>query len=1042
MQPRKLILQNFGPFVHETIDFSEFEGSGLFLISGKTGAGKTTIFDSMSYALFGETTGQQRNGKEMRSVFASPDEQTKVIFLFEHQGFFYEVARSPEQTLSKKRGTGTTEQASKVTLTVFDYQMREQRQFTKRQEVEAFIQELLQLDAKQFFQIILLPQGEFRNFLIAPSSEKEKLLRNVFGTDLYQRLTEWLNEQQKQQQQNLKDQEKKIELLGESFKWPDEKEVAVTTVEQLLQWDKAQDGLKAKLQTQEAEQFLLEKARDEAEKTYYKAEQLANQLIAYEALQQEFALLKTKTKEIAAQERRLQFLRQLEKDTPFLQQLAKTRQAVAEQESQSEALKQQLEDLQKTRQAWSDQREIRVEKEERLQVLSVKKQELARLLPLVAEIKEAVAEQGTLQGAVATIEQTITELTGQQKMLAAQEKSCHEALVEQEGLAEEAVSLAQIEALLLRYEENQQASEQMALIIAEIVEETRELTRKSDELEMQVAEKEAIFLKLQSEFAKLQIEKWQQLLIPGEPCLVCGSTDHPLLANQTTGEQHEKVTITEKKVETARKAWQKNQEQWQVVKEDLKVLEAKKVLLLQNEQQQKESQEQLSQQLQGLLPLTEPTFRQAYTKRHAVWQENQEKVALAKEKLVQIQEQSSQFNQDLEAMQLKKEDLKTHLIQQEARVLHLKKQFGQTSSEQIEVTFAQIVDELANVTQWLDADQAEGQRLEKEAVVLLERKAGLARQLLASEQLLAEQKLTLQQLLRQYPAGTTEASLQGEQNSFDQIMVLEQQVQAYREREQFLTTRLAQEEDLKDREMPDLTHLKTLFEQAKNAFVAQQKHVLQLNEQWQHNATLVQQVQALYDQTQAAFCELAELEQLSQTIRGDNLQRLSFERYILQTYLNDVLEVANQRLARLTRGRYQFLIATEKGSYRRSTGLEINIYDDNAGAIRRAQTLSGGESFIAALALALSLADVIQQQAGGIAIEALFIDEGFGSLDEESLEMAIEALEMIEQEGRLIGIISHVRELKERIHQQLIVETNGYGQSKTKLKLGKRWAER
>ena len=160
------------------------------------------------------------------------------------------------------------------------------------------------------------------------------------------------------------------------------------------------------------------------------------------------------------------------------------------------------------------------------------------------------------------------------------------------------------------------------------------------------------------------------------------------------------------------------------------------------------------------------------------------------------------------------------------------------------------------------------------------------------------------------------------------------------------------------------------------------------------------------------------------------------ERYLLQSFLQEVLMVANQRLVKLTRGRYQFLLAEEKGSYRNSTGLEINIYDDNAGTTRRSQTLSGGESFIAALALALSLADVIQQQSGGVSIEALFIDEGFGSLDEESLEMALEALEMIEQEGRLIGIISHVRELKDRIVQQLIVETNGAGQSQTRTKIG------
>nr|WP_236671888.1 SbcC/MukB-like Walker B domain-containing protein [Enterococcus sp. BWB1-3] len=134
-------------------------------------------------------------------------------------------------------------------------------------------------------------------------------------------------------------------------------------------------------------------------------------------------------------------------------------------------------------------------------------------------------------------------------------------------------------------------------------------------------------------------------------------------------------------------------------------------------------------------------------------------------------------------------------------------------------------------------------------------------------------------------------------------------------------------------------------------------------------------------------------------------------------------------MAVLTNSRYQFELNKEKNSFRSQTGLEINIYDDNAGASRSARTLSGGESFIAALALALSLAEVIQEQAGGVLIEALFIDEGFGSLDEEALEMAIEALETIENEGRMIGIISHVTELKSRISQQMRINTNGVGQS-------------
>lgn len=1041
MQPRKLILQNFGPFIHETIDFSGFEGNGLFLISGKTGAGKTTIFDSMSYALFGETTGQQRSGKEMRSIFASPDEATKVTFLFEHQGFYYEVARSPEQTLSKKRGTGTTEQASKVTLTVYNGQMQEQRQLTKRQEVEAFIQDLLQLNAKQFFQIILLPQGEFRNFLIAPSSDKEKLLRNVFGTNLYQRLTDWLNEQQKQQQQNLKEQEKKIELLSEGFKWPEEKELALTVAEQLTQWTAAQAGLEAAIQMEETKQADLETKRNNQEKAYYAAQTLAKRLAEYHQLQADLALLKTQRAEVEEQEAHLRFLRQLEKDAVFLKQLEQARLTLATQQDQQAVIQAQLVTFSQNQADWANQASAMAEKATKIEALALKKQELQRLMPLVDQMKAAVLAQTELQQTLAKTQQQFAKIQTQQADEKAVAAALEKEIAQKATFDQEALELKQIETTLARHEENQGTLENLTTTLAKGTQASTEFAQACTDFETQAAEKEQAFLHLQSEWAKLQIEKWQQLLIPGEPCLVCGSTTHPILAQADTAVKAADITVTEEKVEAAQQAWQQVQSQWQRAKENLKVQVAKNELLEQNYQQQLASQAVLGTQLQAQLQVRDGAFRQAFAQRTQAWQENQAKMVAAQAQLVKIQAKISEFTQALDEGQEEMQTLQTQCIQQDERVRNLANQFDQISSEGVEEEFHQVAAKLTEMTQALTAYQALGQALEKEHVALLERQAGMKQQFLASEAALKAHELAFNSLLASYPVGTTEASLLEQQVDLGQMSSLEQAVQSYRERWQFLTTRLAQEADLAGQVAPDLTQLEATFAATKAQLLEQQKHVLQQKEQWQHNANLVEQVQALYEQTQAAFAELAQMEQLSQTMRGDNVQRLSFERYLLQTYLTEVLEVANHRLIRLTRGRYQFLISSEKGSYRSSTGLEINIYDDNAGALRRAQTLSGGESFIAALALALSLADVIQQQAGGIAIEALFIDEGFGSLDEDSLEMALEALEMIEQEGRLIGIISHVRELKERIFQQLIVETNGNGQSKTKLKLGERWDE-
>lgn len=200
------------------------------------------------------------------------------------------------------------------------------------------------------------------------------------------------------------------------------------------------------------------------------------------------------------------------------------------------------------------------------------------------------------------------------------------------------------------------------------------------------------------------------------------------------------------------------------------------------------------------------------------------------------------------------------------------------------------------------------------------------------------------------------------------------------------------------------------------------------------NQEIVVKVKREIESKKEAQARLLELTELADILSGDGPSKLSMERFVLQMYLKKILQRGNEKLVTLTNGRYRFEIKEEQGSSKKATGLEINIYDDNVGAIRSVNTLSGGESFIAALSLALSLAEIIQEEAGGIKIDAMFIDEGFGSLDEDALEMAIRALENIEGEGRIIGIISHVRELKERIPQQLqIISENGKSKVKTRL---------
>lgn len=1036
MQPRTLVLQNFGPFIDETIDFRAFEDGGLFLISGKTGAGKTTIFDSMTYALFGETSGQQRSGKEMRSLFASPEEMTKVIFTFEYQGYFYEVERTPEQTLKKKRGEGTTNQTSKVVLTIFDAAMKEQRQLTKRTEVDAFIKDLLQLDAKQFFQVMLLPQGEFRNFLIATSSEKEKLLRNLFGTAIYQRLTEWLSLLFKDKNKELDKKQQQMQALGENFIWFNEKVESPTLQEQFGYWQADVKQLATAIEENELLGETLKVAVGLSEKAFYEGKQLVERKTAYDQRVLEFQKLEQQKEAIDELRQTVVFLTQLEKDQPLLKQVAQTRQQVlTEQELLAEIIT-LLGQVSENIQVWQEGNAEYEQQKILLQEHRIANERLNRLLPLAQQVEQLRKDLQSGQQEMDAVEQKADLLIEELKKITDAISQMNQQLQEKKDLQAEELVLADLKNQVARWEE---LAKEIEINQRTQAKNQRKLEKQQAELEASEAAaktQEMIFKQLQSEYAKLQIEKWRQKLLPGEPCQVCGSLEHPYL-EQEVHENTPADQVTEEEVEREEARFQELQKQ--VTEQQLKLqkiaLEGEKLL----EQQEKSQalQADLTKSMQEKLSFSnEQTPSVAYQLRVESFELASQRFAQLEQQLLDYQTKQEKLLKEQAIYLDQKQELAATHLQRQTRLDSLSEQVSGLTAGQLEEQQAQVQAEITVLQTKIETYEAMGQNLKHQEVTYTERRAAKKAQLEQLEEQLNEQEQLLQEILTHYSLELTEEALRQRLSELASLPDLIEQVTQYDQQVQFLSQRLAEEAELKTVELPDMPSLEADYQEKQAAFEAHQQRYFQQVSDLKRNQTLLADLNKLWQENQLALEELAQLQQLAETVRGDNSERLSLERYVLQAFLVEVLEVANQRLSKLTRNRYQFLLAEEKGSYRSSTGLEINIYDDNAGTSRRAQTLSGGESFIAALALALSLADVIQQRSGGIAIEALFIDEGFGSLDEESLEMAMQALEMIEQEGRLIGIISHVSELKHRVVQQLIVETNGSGQSRTRIKIG------
>jgi exonuclease SbcC len=1041
MQPKSLQMKNFGPFIDEKLDFSQLQAGGLFLISGKTGAGKTTIFDGMTFALFGETSGNLRSGKEMRSMFASPTEETSVTFTFEHQRFTYQIQRKPEQTLAKKRGDGVTNQTAKVQLTIFDADGKEKKQISKRTEVDAFIKDLLQLDAKQFFQIMMLPQGEFRNFLIASSNEKERVLRNLFGTEMYQQFNEWLKEQVKAQSRKLEQQQLVASQIMERFEWEEEQEV-LTVAECLTLW--GQDLEKQQIQLQQLLQRKDQTMQEmkAAQEAFYRAKEIENARIERQGLQEKARELHAKKTEIAQKKAQLNQLVWALDHQEIMQQKEERVKEAQQAAQQINETKQQLQEIQQQQISWQDQRSLIDGIKKKQEAASQKVHRIQQQIPLAQRTQAQQEEVAQLEKAAQQQTIELTKINQAQASAKTQAQHLAEEIDTLRGFQAEAVKLvetqAQVEkwqqAKMLFREAEQKAGEQQQ-IHSELVLEQQQLA--ASLLELQKTLKQET-----SQNARMQIARLRLLLEENEPCPVCGSLDHPNTQEHTTY-RIEDIIASEQRLEQTQEKLTKIQQQ---VSANQTLQEQATLRISEWQATSAAAQKQVElawtavqqafaalQPIESQEAITEETTVAELKKRQSFNQQKAASYEEAQKKHQAVNEQLATFNESYQQVseQVKRAQEARQLA--EGKLASLQEQLAGATYEQLQADLAETNGLLMEYSQQIEADARQEAQINEQQAILSEKLKNL--QQFCEEKQAAKTKAEQRLTQRLQEAGMTEETMRDLIAQAPQRTILSEEIKTYEQETAFVQQRLALlDAQLKEQATIDLNQLETAYLQLQTVMEELQQETVRKQEKVNGNQRLFDELQVIYQQNVEELAQLGQLQQLAETINGENVKKTSLERYVLQQFLTEILDVANERLARLTRGRYQFELADKIGSYRSSTGLEIDIYDDNAGQVRRAHTLSGGESFIAALALAISLADVIQQRAGGIEIEALFIDEGFGSLDEESLEMAMEALEMIENEGRMIGIISHVRELRARILQQVFVETNGSGQSRIRIK--------
>ena len=1018
-------MRYFGPYKNETIDFSELTGTAVFLVSGNTGSGKTTIFDAMCYALFGQTTNDQdRDAAALRSDFAPNDQETSVTFIFEHQGRTYEVTRKPKQTLLG-RGNKIVEHSTKVSL-IYPLEDEQPTEISQISVANDFIENLLNLTRDQFKQIVLLPQGKFRQFLESSSNDKETLLRDLFNTSLYQKWAQVLKDRlaiQKKQHQTVTT---KMITIKESF----------PNVDPGLSND---EWLKGASQIIEEQQEKVGNISREIEQLQKQTTSLNQKIDHQQRLVDAFNERKQKQDELDGLLQQSPQMKGLNNEINHLTWFQEHQKAYLDYLHAQDAVHQEQRKLQENEslldQLRSHQKELnknnsRLE-EQQTEINKIREQEtvLKNLLPQYEKKAQLVSLVAKQQAGIEKQQATLTKYQTTIQDSKQQLEQIDNQISDLGDLTEESIfqekqkhQLENVESLFHEYSQHQKQFDKLK---AQIDAGNNRLS----EIDTQMKNARQRYEGLKDAHARNEIARLVQDLKPGSPCPVCGSKEHPHPApindrqDEVSSEEVDKANETLMKIQQKHATQQSRLEEWQ--------------------HQQSRETKMMDQQLHKINDIMGADYSTATNLKQTVDKlrqkvQNQEKELQSHLKLQQ------QYKSTKVKLQQTVEDTKAKLEDAKAEFNHAnEKQTAtranlQTIDDNLPVAYADQQEAETQLNKWqkkIDKFDQQQKDIQQQLTAINE-KIATNHQLITDNQSSiknyqdqsADLKKELSLALKKYSADQDWNFWEQSNKKVTQLPAMQRQWQEYQTKRTQLDSLLQRLNDqIGEQSLPDIDQTQKQLAMLQHQMSEGQQKKGELQGNLQSLQDIYQQVIKIHRQQSNELKKIQDLQTISDVMNGNTDSKLSLERYVLQNYLNEVLRVSNERLDKLTNGRYAFVLSDDqaKGNGTKWSGLEINVYDDNAGQERSVRTLSGGESFMASLALALGLGEVIQERSGGIQVDALFIDEGFGSLDQDALNQALNALQTIKG-YKMIGIISHVTELENQVPNQLqVISQNG-----------------
>lgn len=901
MRPIRIEMSAFGPYAgKQTVEMDRLGTSGIYLITGDTGAGKTTIFDAIVFALYGTASSDRRSGDMLRSRYAEPDTPTEVKLVFAYRNKEYEIRRNPTYQRPKLRGEGMTQENASAELRLPGGEI-----LTRTGEVDEKIREILGMTRDQFMQIAMIAQGDFLKLLLAKTEERRKIFSSIFRTGRYARLEERLKQEARQARKTYDDLVREIGFEQERARLPEGTDRSGLRDEEYLQAiEKFRDEAGIRLEEGEKKQELLRGELDALAARILAAEEQEKRKKALEETQQQWTKLQ------AAAEQRKQEL-----------EAARSREPEAK------------------------------EKEARLHVEQDRLQQYDRLEELKRQKTEAEKKQASDEAARKKLEEG-------RKALTQQIQDCRQKIKEKEALAGKAAALSgekerlrsqgaeynELKTLLEAYEEASEKWNRAAAIY-------QAACGKEQEFGESYRRQHRAFLDDQAGILAAELAE-------NQPCPVCGSLHHPSPAVKTDD------APTRETVEQSQKRWEESKTAMDEAGRKAAALRGTRDSSLQH----------MEEKAKGLNMPTEPvtlkeTLMEEQKRFRSKWKEVTEALAASEA----AAEAKVVLEEKLETLQKKQEEDEEAYRKLELESARLQEQFENLSAN---------YSELKETLPYPDRESA------GKAASLLDREIREIREAVQS----AEEN--------------EKAAARRIQEAEGRMSELQKQIREGESAESMTSAELQENQKQKKDEQFRL-----------------QAEAKEDNLIWETNSAAAGRIRKLNGEREQAARKYSMLQNLADTANGNlsGKQRIQLETYVQQQLFDRILVRANTRFRVMSGGQYD-LVRRKEYQKNQQSGLDLDVVDHYNGTTRSVSTLSGGESFMASLSLALGLSDEIQESAGGVQLDALFVDEGFGSLDEETLDQAMKAIQALAEDGgRIVGIISHVTELQNRIDRQLLV---------------------